>query len=319
MLGEAVQLAAGRLRPRRRPRRARARSRRTPRCRSPLGRVVPAAAGARLRGRRRSGAASSAGRARAAACSAARTTSSIWSVRSRRPGTPPRPRRLARRSMAITVSRRERATPLVVSVLPAQRRLALEVSSAITTQSSDSDSASARSTISCGRPPLPVTGSGLLDRVEDPDAAEQRRRAAVADRRDLAGLALAAVERAAEHVGLRAADGLHGVPEVGGRGLVGDVAELAGQPAVLDLVEPLAGELEVVPLHVDRPALVADDVDAVLAPRRSAPRWTGRPAAGCSETLAIRCSGMWPGESANAQPLDAVRARSACAIRRSSW
>ena len=38
--------------------------------------------------------------------------------------------------------------------------------------------------------------------VEDADAAEQRRRAAVADRRDLARLALAAVERAAEHVGL---------------------------------------------------------------------------------------------------------------------
>src|SRR5690606_6088646 len=31
-----------------------------------------------------------------------------------------------------------------------------------------------------------------------------------------------------------------------------------------DPVEPLPGELEVVPLHVDRPAPVADDVDAVL-------------------------------------------------------
>ena len=39
--------------------------------------------------------------------------------------------------MAMTVSCRERATPLVVSVLPAQRRFAVEVSSAITTQSSD--------------------------------------------------------------------------------------------------------------------------------------------------------------------------------------
>jgi hypothetical protein len=32
---------------------------------------------------------------------------------------------------------------------------------------------------------------------------------------------------------------------------------------MLDLAEALAGELEVVPLHVDRPALVAEDVDAV--------------------------------------------------------
>jgi hypothetical protein len=56
----------------------------------------------------------------------------------------------ARRSMAMTVSWRERDTPLVVSVLPAQRRLALEVSSAMTTQSSLRAAASARSTVSCG-------------------------------------------------------------------------------------------------------------------------------------------------------------------------
>jgi len=35
---------------------------------------------------------------------------------------------------------------------------------------------------------------------------------------------------------------------------------------MLDLVEALAGELEVVPLHVDRPAFVAEDVDPVLPP-----------------------------------------------------
>ncbi len=54
----------------------------------------------------------------------------------------------------MTVSWRELDTPLVVSVLPAQRRLALEVSSAITTQSSDRLAASARSTASCGDNPL---------------------------------------------------------------------------------------------------------------------------------------------------------------------
>ena len=96
------------------------------------------------------------------------------------------------------------------------------------------------------------------------DVLEQRRRAAVAHRRHLAGLGLAAVEGAAEHVGLRAADDRHRAPEVRRRRLVGDVAQLTGQPAALDPVEPLAGELEVVALHVDRPALVADDVDAAL-------------------------------------------------------
>ena len=82
------------------------------------------------------------------------------------------------------------------------------------------------------------------------------------DRGDLTRLGLAAVERAAEHPGLRAADGRHRPPEVGGGGLVGDVAQLAGEAAVLDPVEPLAGELEVVPLHVDAPGLVAEDLDA---------------------------------------------------------
>jgi hypothetical protein len=53
--------------------------------------------------------------------------------------------------MAITVSRRDRATPLVVSVLPAQRRFAVDVSSAITMQSSAFEIDSARSTTSCGR------------------------------------------------------------------------------------------------------------------------------------------------------------------------
>src|SRR5258708_28558055 len=78
------------------------------------------------------------------------------------------------------------------------------------------------------------------------------------------GLDLPAFDPPTEQVALRAANRLHRVPEVGGRGLVGDVAELAGQPAAGDTEEPLAGELELVPLHVDRPALVADDVNPVL-------------------------------------------------------
>ena len=51
---------------------------------------------------------------------------------------------------AITVSLREAETPFVVSELRAQRRLADEVSSAITTQSSQVAAARARSTASCG-------------------------------------------------------------------------------------------------------------------------------------------------------------------------
>src|SRR5690606_25898997 len=100
--------------------------------------------------------------------------------------------------------------------------------------------------------------------VQYTDAAEERRGAPVTHRRHLAGLALAAVERPAEQVCLRPADRGHRPPEVGGRGLVGDVAQLAGELAVADCEEALTGELEVVTLHVDGPALVTDDVDAVL-------------------------------------------------------
>ena len=57
------------------------------------------------------------------------------------------------RLIATTVSWRERDTPFVVSVFPAQRRFADEVSSAITTQSSHRAAASARSTVSCGLMP----------------------------------------------------------------------------------------------------------------------------------------------------------------------
>src|SRR5215472_6626582 len=123
-----------------------------------------------------------------------------------------------------------------------------------------------------GQLPAPVpryaaASCTLLRRVENADPAEHRRGAPVAYRRGLAGLALAAVERAAKDVCLRAADRLHGVPELGGGRLVGDVAQLAVQPPIGDLVEALAGELEVVPLHVDRPALVAGDEDPVLDTR----------------------------------------------------
>ena len=100
--------------------------------------------------------ASSAGAASAAACSASRTTSSIWSGRTPDRDTTPAAAPSPRRSMAMTVSWRERDTPLVVSVLPAQRRLAAEVSSAITTQSSDRAAARARSTVSAGEIPVVV-------------------------------------------------------------------------------------------------------------------------------------------------------------------
>ena len=105
-----------------------------------------------------SGAASSASDPSAASFSAARTTLSTSSSRTPDRDTTPTAAPAARRSMAITVSRRERATPFVVSVFPAQRRFAVDVSSAMTTQSLLAETERACSTMSCGRwlMPLPL-------------------------------------------------------------------------------------------------------------------------------------------------------------------
>src|SRR6478736_7522042 len=104
----------------------------------------------------------------------------------------------------------------------------------------------------------------FLDGVEDRDTAEPRGRAAVRHRSDLTWLALAAVERTTEQIGLPATDAVHRAPEFGCRRLIGDIPDLAGQLTAPDPVETLPGELKVVPLHVDRPRLVTDDVDPVL-------------------------------------------------------
>ena len=227
--------AAGRPpRPRRRPRPGRARSRRTPRCRwSRPGR--PSRRRARYGLDQRRGVVGRAG-GRGRRPRWRRTRAGQLGVGVRLTGPDTTPERGAVSVRARSRSRhslRECIWPLVVRLLAAQRRFASVRSSPITTQPSAVDSASACSTSSWIRPP---SGSHhrppSLHRVQYVDAAEQRGRAAVRDRRDLARLALAAVERTAQQVGLRAADGLHRAPEVGGGGLVGDVAQLAGQLAV---------------------------------------------------------------------------------------
>src|SRR6185503_744392 len=106
--------------------------------------------------------------------------------------------------------------------------------------------------------------SDLALGVDDVDAVEAARGAAVRHRRDLPRLALAVEERAAQAVVALVAAGDHRVPELLGVGLVGDVAQHRAQLAVLDLVEELAAELEVVALLVDGVGAVADDEDALL-------------------------------------------------------
>ncbi len=96
------------------------------------------------------GCASSAGPAPRAAASAARTRGSSSSLVTAERETTPDAVPSRPSTVATTVSVRPRVTPFVVSALPAHRRLAVDSSSAITTQPSARDSSSARSTISCG-------------------------------------------------------------------------------------------------------------------------------------------------------------------------
>ncbi len=94
--------------------------------------------------------ASSAGPAARAASSAARTRDSTSSGVTASRETTPEAVPSAPATVAITVSRRPRVTPLVVRALAAQRRLAVDSSSAITTQPSARERPSASSTSSWG-------------------------------------------------------------------------------------------------------------------------------------------------------------------------
>src|SRR5215211_7258631 len=108
----------------------------------------------------------------------------------------------------------------------------------------------------------PAAGRSLLASfslgIQHIDPAKQRRWTAVRHRCDLSRLPLAAIEGATEDIGVRVANGLHRAPEICCRRLIGNVLQLAGQLAFLDVKKPLPGELEVVTLHIDRPRLVAD-------------------------------------------------------------
>ena len=157
------------------------------------------------------------------------------------PSPPHRPRRPRRRRRAgrlpgrttITVTDRSRRTPLVVVVLRAKRTSAWLLSSTSTMQpSAPRRRAAASASLDQllrrqSRPHRhrPASSRALSTRTP----RDQDRGAPVANRRHLARLTLAAVERTAQHPGRRAADGLHGAPEVGRRGLIRHVLDLPGQ------------------------------------------------------------------------------------------
>src|ERR1017187_4935114 len=86
---------------------------------------------------------------------------------------------------------------------------------------------------------------------DDIDLAEAGGTTAVADAVDLGGLALAVVGCAVLLVVGGSGDGVAGLPEIRGAGLIGNARDHAGLPALLDFPEGVAAELEVVALLID--------------------------------------------------------------------
>src|SRR5690606_9174924 len=106
-----------------------------------------------------------------------------------------------------------------------------------------------------------AASSGASSSIEDVHVREACGRAAMADRTDLARLALSVAEGAAEPVAVLPADHVHRVPEVRRAALICHVLQHARDPAVAHLIGNLAGELEVVALLIDgpRPTILHDD------------------------------------------------------------
>src|SRR5437868_5793790 len=163
--------------------------------------------------------------------------------------------------------------PDVVAVLRANLRFARsppdnvrKVSSALLNESARSSSAFACSRVQIIRRP-----EALPAGIEDVDPREARDGAAVAHRVALRRLSLAVAERAAKQIRGPAADHVARPPELRRVRLVGEIAELCRDPAVLDLPERLAAELEVVALVVDAVAAISLDQHAVVGRRDDVP------------------------------------------------
>ena len=94
--------------------------------------------------------------------------------------------------------------------------------------------------------------------------AESCGRSAMAGAHHLLGLALAAIGRTPQGPSIARADGVHGVPEIGGDAGVRRILEHAAESAVFDLPSDLAAKLKVVALVVDGPGAVGVHEDAVV-------------------------------------------------------
>ena len=154
----------------------------------------------------------------------------------------------------------------MVAVLRAKRRLPRSAPLSVTKVSSAllSESARSMSAFACSLVQIMRRLRAQRPVFSTLTRREPRDRAPVADRVDLARLALAVVEGAAELVGAPAPEHVARFPEFRRVRLVGDVTQLGRDLSLLDFPEGLAAELEVVALVVDAVARVTLDVDPVV-------------------------------------------------------
>src|SRR5438552_9940285 len=100
--------------------------------------------------------------------------------------------------------------------------------------------------------------------VDDIYPAKTGGNSAVGNGGDLQRLPFAAAERATQEIFLFAAYPVASVPEVDRVALVNHVAKHLPQFAILNLIKDLPAELEIIPLLVDAPAPIANNVDAIF-------------------------------------------------------
>ena len=94
--------------------------------------------------------------------------------------------------------------------------------------------------------------------------SKSRRRCSVSCTHGLHGLAFAAIWRTPQGPLVAGADGVHGIPELGGDARVRRVLDHPAQLALLDLPANFAAKLKVVALVVNGPRTVGLHEDAVI-------------------------------------------------------
>ena len=81
---------------------------------------------------------------------------------------------------------------------------------------------------------------------------------------DLTRLSLAAIESALEFPSLSTTDVIHGTPKISSRRGVRRILHHLAELPIFDPIETLRSKLKIEALHIDRPGLVAYDIETIF-------------------------------------------------------